>query len=141
MESATSAHRFRSMPRRKVLLWSCLTLLFPLLAGWTAVAHHLTRQQVIALLNGAEVKRQGGIVEVAVDKSLDRLLVIRVGLRWYRLSEADRKRLASSWHSLWRNAVPHGSLAVVDSETHDPVVNFQSSGRITLLNRSKVVAD
>ena len=70
--------------------------------------------------------------EVRRDPDLPRLLVIRVGPRWSEVPAGQRIEWAEEWHHLWRSTIANGILAVLDSATEDPLVNFDADGRATL---------
>ena len=64
------------------------------------------------------------------DVKAPRLLVIRVGGRWYDRSEADRRAQAESWHELWRKNVPQGIVSILDAKTGAPAVRFDRNGQV-----------
>lgn len=101
-----------------------------LLAG-SAAAHHATPQEVVARLNGTEMRTEYGIASAAIAADLPRMLVVRVGPTWFQVDAVRRVGAAESWHVLWRDAVPGGILAIVDA-AEQPVVNFDSAGRARL---------
>ena len=71
-----------------------------------------------------------GVESAYRDAKAPRLLVIRVGARWYERSEADRRAQAQSWHELWRKNVPQGIVSVLDAKTSAPAVRFDRSGQV-----------
>lgn len=101
-----------------------------LLAG-SAAAHHATPQEVVARLNGTEMRTEYGIASAAIAEDLLRMLVVRVGPAWFQIDPVRRVGAAESWYALWRDAVPDGVLAIVDAAER-PVVNFDSAGRARL---------
>ena len=110
-----------------------VSLLFVLLLAYHPVAnaHHLTVQQVLDGLNSDGMKKQAGVEEAAVDKKVTRLLWIRIGPRWYKLTDLERERLAVQWLKMWKDAVPNGIVSVVDLVTSEPVVSYHPSGKVT----------
>jgi len=71
-----------------------------------------------------------GVEDAYRDARAPRLLVIRVGSRWYECSEADRRAQAQSWHQLWRKNVPEGIVSILDAKTNVPVVRFDRDGEV-----------
>ena len=71
-----------------------------------------------------------GVESAYRDAKVPRLLVIRVGARWYERSEADRRAQAQSWHELWRKNVPQGIVSVLDAKTGAPAVRFDRNGQV-----------
>ena len=71
-----------------------------------------------------------GVESAYRDAKAPRLLVIRVGARWYERSEADRRAQAQSWHELWRKNVPQGIVSVLDAKTGAPAVRFDRNGQV-----------
>jgi hypothetical protein len=106
-------------------------LLAALLLAGSAAAHHATPPEVVARLNGTEMRTEYGIASAAIATDLPRMLVVRVGPTWFQVDAVRRVTAAESWYALWRDAVPGGVLAVVDA-AEQPVVNFDSAGRARL---------
>ena len=71
-----------------------------------------------------------GVESAYRDEKAPRLLVIRVGARWYERSEADRRAQAESWHELWRKNVPQGIVSILDARTGAPAVRFDRNGQV-----------
>jgi hypothetical protein len=101
-----------------------------LLAGGAA-AHWPAPEEVVAAIRGP-VGREVGVVEVARDARVARLLVVRVGGTWYDLAPARRRALAEGWLDQWREALPEGLVGVVDAASGRPVVNYDARGAARL---------
>ena len=79
----------------------------------------------------AEQTRSAWGVETAYrDEKAPRLLVIRVGPRWYARSVEDRRTQARAWQELWRKNVPRGIVSILDERTQTPVVQFGRGGEV-----------
>jgi hypothetical protein len=100
------------------------------LAG-SGAAHWVAPEAVVAGLNDARTRETAGVERAERDGKAPRLLVIRVGERWYGLSEAARRRWAEEWERLWRESVPQGVVSILDARTDTPVVRFGPRGRVT----------
>jgi hypothetical protein len=59
-----------------------------------------------------------------------RLLVIRVGPRWYKRTVTDRRAQAQGWSELWRKNVPHGIVSILDAKTNAQAVRFDRGGEV-----------
>ena len=99
------------------------------LAG-PAAAHWLPPEAVVARLNSEPVRRRWGVERAERDAKAPRLLIVRVGKRWYELPAAIRKAEAGEWLGDWRHNVPQGVVAVLDAASDQPVVQFGPGGRI-----------
>jgi hypothetical protein len=109
--------------------------------GWTLVgallltappvcAHGEAPEEVVSAVAAAAERAGWGVVRAARDAKTPRLLLVRVGSRWYARSVAERRRHAQEWLDRWRHSVPHGLLAVLDHETDAPVVRFGPGARV-----------
>lgn len=89
-----------------------------------AGAHWVPPEAIVAQLNG-EGGRRAGVERAVRDEHAPRLLVIRVGARWYARTVEARRRQAESWLEHWRRNVPQGMVAVLDARTDLPVVRIR----------------
>jgi len=97
--------------------------------GAPAAAHWVSPGAIVAQLN-AEPGRARGVEQALRDGKSPRLLVIRVGERWYALPAAARRAQATAWLDLWRHNVAQGIVAILDDHSERPVVRFGSGGRV-----------
>ena len=116
-------------------------LLALLLVAPAAVAHTPTAAEVTGYLSSEAVKRDDGVVRAATDPKLTRLLVIEVGPAWYARSEADRRKLATSWQALWQHVDAKGAVAILDTATAAPVVRFRAAGTVEIVTPPKARPD
>lgn len=115
-------------------LATILGIVLPLAFGRAAAAHWTPPEAIVAELN-ADTGRGIGVEGAGRDAKVPRLLVIRVGDRWYALTPAARRAQAADWTGRWRASVGQGIVAVLDARTAKPVVEFGPRGTI------KAVAD
>ena len=97
-----------------------------------ANAHWATPEEMIRRLESDETRAAFDVREVRRDPALPRLLVIRVGPRWSEIPAERRTEWAEEWNHLWRSTIANGIVAVLDSATEQPLVNFDAEGRATL---------
>ncbi len=109
-----------------------ISLVIALVLSSATDAHQLSKKEVLAMFNRNDVKQHTGIEEATVATTLNRMLVIKIGPRWYKQAALDRKRWAHLWLKMWVNSFPTGTVAIVDSVTGKPVVNFHPTGQISL---------
>ena len=114
------------MSRRPIV---ALAVVLPLVLVRAAAAHWTAPETIVAELNG-ETGRKLGVERAERDAKLPRLLLIRVGERWYALPPAARKAQAADWLARWRESVPQGIVAVLDARTATPVVDFGPRGTV-----------
>ena len=98
----------------------------------TAAAHWARPEDVIGRIGAQTVRETLGVVEVARDPRLPRLLVVRVGEKWRGAEPSARRAAAEEWWSSWRHTVPQGIVAVLEHGTDRPLVNFDPDGRAVL---------
>ena len=118
----------------KLLLGSTALVLA---AAAAAHAHHATPEEVVTQLRGEEVRRAFDITSVERSADLPRMLLVRVGPAWTKVDPAQRVAAAERWYALWRDAVPNGIVAIVDTAEH-PLVNFDPGGRAHLRDAGPV---
>jgi hypothetical protein len=109
-----------------------LGIALPLALGRAAAAHWTPPETIVAELN-ADAGRGPGIEHAGRDVKVPRLLVIRVGERWYARTPGARKAQAAEWLARWSASVPQGIIAVLDARTAKPVVNFGAGGVVESL--------
>jgi hypothetical protein len=97
----------------------------------SAGAHTLSPDDVIAEIAGPE-GRAVGVVSVARDARVARVLVVKVGPAWARAPAVLRVQAVETWLAHWRQAVAQGVLGVVDDATAAVLVNFDARGRARL---------
>ena len=97
-----------------------------------AGAHWATPEELIRRLESDATRTAFDIREVRRDPALPRLLVIRVGPRWSEVPAERRTEWAEEWNHLWRSTLKNGIVAVLDSATDHPLVNFDAEGHATL---------
>jgi hypothetical protein len=100
-----------------------------LLAG-PALAHWVSPESIVAGATDESTRSTWGVETAYRDGKAPRLLVIRVGPRWYDRSATDRRSQAAAWADLWRKNVEGGIVAIVDAKTEKPVVQFGRSGEV-----------
>jgi len=108
-----------------------------LLAAGQAVAHWEDPEGIVADLNGPATRSAIGVERAERDAQTPRLLIVRVGERWYSLPEVVRLEQAGTWLERWRHSVKQGIVAVLDAATDQPVVHFGPGGEIGLLARPR----
>jgi hypothetical protein len=111
-----------------------------LLAG-PALAHWVSPESIIAGATDESTRGAWGVETAYRDGKAPRLLVIRVGPRWYERSPADRRTQAAGWADLWRKNVPQGIVAIVDADTAKPAVHFGPRGEVAGLLERKSPAE
>jgi hypothetical protein len=94
-------------------------------------AHTLSADDVIAEIGGAE-GRAVGVVSVARDPRVARVLVVKVGPGWAAAPAVLRVQAVETWLAHWREAVPRGVLGVIDDATGATLVNFDARGHARL---------
>ena len=107
-----------------VLLLAGLGLAVP------AAAHWLQPEEIVTELNAPAVRDALGVTSARRDDKTPRLLIVRVGPRWYELSTAVRRLQARDWADLWRHNVPEGIVAILDDRSARPVVQFDATGGV-----------
>lgn len=108
---------------------ACLTCL-----AAAAAAHWPRPEDVIGRIGSQAMRETLGVVEVARDPRLPRLLVVRVGEKWPEAEPSARRAAAEEWWSSWRHIVSQGIVAVLEQGTERPLVNFDPDGRAILKN-------
>jgi hypothetical protein len=116
-------------------LATILGLVLPLAFGRAAAAHWTPPEAIVAELN-ADAGRGSGVEGAERDAKVPRLLVIRVGDRWYALTPAARRAQAADWLGRWRASVDQGIVAVLDARTAKPVVEFGPGGTVKALGEA-----
>jgi hypothetical protein len=104
-------------------LATILGVALPLAFGQAAAAHWTPPEAIVAELNAGS-GHEVGVEGAERDAKVPRLLVIRVGDRWYTLAPAARRAQAADWLGRWRASVDQGIVAVLDLRTAKPVVEF-----------------
>ena len=99
-----------------------------------AAAHWLAPEEIVAALNAPAVREAVGVTGASRDAHAPRLLVIRVGGRWYDLGASLRRVQVRDWTELWRHNVPQGIVAVLDDHTARPVVRFDATGAVAAVD-------
>lgn len=99
----------------------------------TAAAHWVSPEDVVRELNVPALRDSLGIVNAARDERTPRLLIVRVGDRWYALSGSLRRAQAEQWRAVWRHNVAQGIVAVLDDRSERSVVRFGRDGRVATL--------
>lgn len=96
-------------------------------------AHWVPPEAIVAGATAESTRAAWGVEDAYRDEKLPRLLVIRVGPRWYGRSTADRRKQAAGWAELWRNNVPRGIVSIIDARTEKPAVRFGPHGEVVAL--------
>lgn len=99
-----------------------------------AAAHWLAPEEIVAALNAPAVRDALGVTGASRDAHAPRLLVIRVGARWYDVGAPIRRVQVRDWAELWRHNVPQGIVAVLDDRTARPVVRFDPTGAVAAVD-------
>jgi hypothetical protein len=100
-------------------------------------AHTTSTASVISKIAADDMKQAVGVVSVATNPNLERLLVVRVSARWHEADEGLRRHLAQEWRHLWRDAISDGIVAVVDDDGGNSLVGYDLDGRATLRAQPK----
>jgi hypothetical protein len=100
------------------------------LGAWPAAAHRIPPEDVVARLNSPEVRQHLGVERAVRDAKAPRLLVVRVGPRWYELPVEGRRKWAAEWLDTWRASVEGGIVAVLDAGTDVAVVDYGAEGTV-----------
>jgi hypothetical protein len=100
------------------------------LAAAAARAHTLAPEELLAALTTPSGRVATGIERASRDHANPRLLLVRVGPRWFALSRETRAAAATDWYAAWRRAVPEGVVAVLDENTDRVVVRFGRGGTV-----------
>jgi hypothetical protein len=106
-----------------------------------ALAHWVAPESIVAGAVAESTRAAWGVEHAYRDEKAPRLLVIRVGPRWYERSPADRRTQATAWADLWRQNVPQGVVAILDAATAKPAVQFGQRGEIVGLLEKKSPAE
>ena len=114
------------MSRRPLV---AIAVVLPLVLVRAAAAHWTPPETIVAELNG-DAGRKVGVDRAERDAKLPRLLLIRVGERWYAIPAAARRAQAADWLTRWRESVAQGIVAVLDARTAKPVVDFGPRGTV-----------
>lgn len=91
-------------------------------------AHSVPPEAIVAELNGARARAAWGVERAERDPKAPRLLVVRVGARWYELPQTARREQAAAWLDRWRHSVDQGLVAILDARSDAPVVQFGPGG-------------
>jgi hypothetical protein len=117
------------------------------LAATCAAAHHATPEQVVARLNSADMRVPFDIASVERSPEMPRMLLVRVGKGWAQVDAVRRVEIAEEWYTLWRDAVPNGTLAIVDAADRPRELRSQracalaGSGRAPRHRRDAALSD
>jgi hypothetical protein len=90
----------------------------------------VTPEQIVAGATAEQTRAAWGVEDAYRDDKVPRLLVIRVGERWYARSAPDRRTQAKAWQDLWRQNVAHGIVSILDAKTGAPAVRFDPKGDV-----------
>lgn len=128
-----SADRFPPSRRAIGLACACLILFFLVgLPPSLTAAHWIDPAAIVASLAGDSSLREAVGVE-RVERR-ERLLVIAVDrLRWEKVAEEERLRLADDWRMTWRHNVNGGVVAVVDVTDEAPLINYDGRGKARII--------
>ena len=96
--------------------------------GGSAAGHETRPEDIVADLGSAASRTTRGVERAERSPSNPRVLVVRVGDRWYALPAESRRTLAAQWLADWRRAVAAGVVAVLDARTDQPVVQYGAGG-------------
>ena len=96
----------------------------------SATAHWEPPEAIVAELNADATRTRLGVERAERDANAPRLLVIRVGARWYVLPESVRRVQAEEWHERWKHNVPQGVVSIVDAASDLPAVRFGPGGAV-----------
>lgn len=110
---------------------SAIVFLALAVAG-AAAAHSPTPASLLESLNAPAARAALGVERAEQDRINPRILIVRVGGRWFDLDGADRLLQARIWRDDWRRAVPRGVVAVLDARSDAPVVGFGPGGTVFL---------
>jgi hypothetical protein len=102
------------------------------LAAARAAAHWPSPESMVAALNAPESRAATGVERAERDAANPRVLIVRVGTRWFGREGADRLVQARCWREDWRRTVPQGVVAVLDARSDAPVVGFGPRGAVFL---------
>ena len=100
------------------------------LATTTAWAHAPSPDEVVASITTPAARAAAGVERAERDAANPRVLLVRVGARWFGLSRGARAAAAADWYATWRHAVPNGIVAVLDVRTDRPVVRYGRGGAV-----------
>ena len=103
-------------------------------------AHQVKPEEVVARLQASSLREAFDITQVVRDPAVPRLLIVRVGSGWYKVSASQRRSAAERWHALWQSSVRNGIVAVLDGATGQPLVNYNARGRALLKERAATPA-
>jgi hypothetical protein len=98
-----------------------------------AAGHWVTPEAIVAELNAEATRTRWGVEQATRDAKVPRLLIIRVGPRWYALPAAARRDQALEWRERWRHNVPQGVVSVLDAASDAPVVRYEPGGKAAVL--------
>jgi hypothetical protein len=101
------------------------------LAAAPILAHRVPPEAIVSELNASRSRADWGVERAERDPKAPRLLVIRVGERWYTRTAAARRARAAAWHDAWRHAVPQGVVSILDARSDTPVVHFGRGGVVS----------
>jgi hypothetical protein len=103
-----------------------------LLAGLavSARAHWVPPEAILAELNADAQRQRTGVERAVRDAAVPRLLVVRVGERWYKRPADVRRIEVGEWRETWRHTVAQGVVSVLDAATDRPVVRFGPGGAV-----------
>jgi hypothetical protein len=96
-----------------------------------ALAHSISRAEVIAHLNTDEVRAKEAIQRAWSPSEKTALLIVEVSKGWHERPADARRAAARRWLELWRHSLPNGRVSVIDSNG-EPVVRYTPSGEIQL---------
>lgn len=95
-----------------------------------APAHWVSPEAIVAGATAEQTRVAWGVEDAYRDAKAPRLLVIRVGPRWYARSVPDRRAQAEAWYELWRKNVAQGIVSILDAKTSAPAVRFDRDGQV-----------
>jgi hypothetical protein len=94
-----------------------------------ALAHSISRAEVIAQLSTDEIREKEAIQRVWSPSEKTALLIVEVPKGWREKPGDSRRAAARRWLELWRHAASGGRVSVVDSNGQ-PVVRYTPSGEV-----------
>ena len=126
------------VPSRRALELGIVAVLLALAWGaGSARAHWEDPAAIVADLNAPAARAATGVESATRDPAAPRLLVIRVGERWYQISVAIRVALVRDWFERWRRNVNQGIVSVIDARTEKPVARIAREGSIVEVTKTR----
>jgi hypothetical protein len=98
------------------------------LACGPAWAHTPAPDDVVATIAEPAARAAAGVERAERDVRNPRVLLVRVGPRWFARPRDARAAAAAEWREAWRRAVPDGVVAVLDATTDRAVVRWGPGG-------------